>query len=85
MSFNIEIEQNNEISFLNVNVIPQDGKFTTSVYRKPTFSGLYTHFGSFLPNIYKIGMIYTLVNRCFRICSNWSRKTGPKWLSRKLH
>ena len=47
-------------------------KFTTSVYRKPTFSGVYTHFDSFLPDTYKIGMIYTLANRCFRICSSWS-------------
>ena len=36
------------------------------------FSGVYTHFNSFIPNTYKIGMIYTLVNRCFRICSSWS-------------
>ena len=25
---------------------------------------IYTHFDSFLPDTYKIGMIYTLVNRC---------------------
>ena len=35
-------------------------------------SGICTHFDSFLPDAYKIGMIYTLVNRCFRICSGWS-------------
>ena len=27
---------------------------------------------SFIPDTYKVGMIYTLVNRCFRICSSWS-------------
>ena len=68
----IETEQNNKILFLDVNVIREQGKFITSVYRKPTFSGVNTHFDSFLPDTYKIGMIYTLINRCFRICSSWS-------------
>ena len=36
------------------------------------FSGVYTHFDSFLPDTYKIGMIYALVDRCFRISSSWS-------------
>ena len=40
MSFTIETEQNNKISFLDVNVIREQGKFITSVYRKPTFSGV---------------------------------------------
>ena len=72
MSFTIKTEQNNKISFLDVNVIREQGKFITSVYRKPTFSGVCTHFDSFLPDAFKIGMIYTLVNRCVRICSSWS-------------
>ena len=72
MSFAVKTEQNNKISFLDVNVIREQGKFITSVYRKPTFSGVYIHFDSFLPDAFKIGMIYTLVNRCVRICSSWS-------------
>ena len=43
-----------------------------NVYRKPIFSCVNTHFDSVLTNTYNIGMIYTLVNRCFWICSNWS-------------
>ena len=72
MSFTIETEQNNKISFLNVNVIREQGKFITSVYQKPTFSGVYTHFDSLLPDAYEFGMILTLLNRYFRICCNWS-------------
>ena len=72
MSFTIETEQNNKISFLDVNVIREQGKFITSVYQKPTFSGVHTHFHGFLPDTYKVGMIYTLANRCFRIYSSWS-------------
>ena len=48
-------------------------KFVTAVYWKPTFSGVYTHFDSFLSPVYKVGMIYTLVYRCFKICSNWTK------------
>ena len=47
-------------------------KFVTTFYRKPTFSGVYTHFDSFLPTAYKFGMICTLAFRCFSICSNWT-------------
>ena len=65
MSFTIEPELNNKISFLDVNFVLEQGKFITSFYRKPTFSGVFTHFDSFLPGTYKISMIYTLVNYVF--------------------
>ena len=51
----------------------KEGKFTTSVYRKRTFSRIHTHFYSFLPSAYKIGMIPTLPYRCFRICSDQTK------------
>ena len=38
--------------------------------KKLTFSDVYSNFESFLPFIYKFGKVYTLVYRCFRICSN---------------
>ena len=50
MSFRIEPEQNNKISFLDINVIREQGKFITSLYQKPTSSGVYTHFDSFIPD-----------------------------------
>ena len=36
--------------FLDINIICEQGKFATSGYLKPTFSGLYTHFDSFSPS-----------------------------------
>ena len=39
--------------------IREDKIFTTSVYREPTFSGVYTHFDSFLPSAYKFGTVIT--------------------------
>ena len=43
----------------------------TSVYHKPAFSGVFTNFGSFIPDIHKRGLIETLLHRSFRLCSNY--------------
>ena len=72
ISFTIENEKDNRMTFLDVDIIREKDKFTTSVYRKPTFSGIYTHFDNFLPSSNKIGVLYTLLFRCFRICSDWT-------------
>ena len=45
--------------------------FSTSVYRKPTFTGLFTDFDSFIPLSFKRGLIYSLLNWYFRICSSY--------------
>ena len=73
MSFTIEREKQNRISFLDIAIIHEDKTFTTSVYRKPTFSGVYTHFDSFSPSTYKFGTVYTLDYRFFRIFSSWTK------------
>ena len=44
---------------------------SVTVYRKPTHSGVFTHFLSFVPFRYKIGLVKTLFDRAFKICSNW--------------
>ena len=60
VSFVMESEKDNRMSFLGVNIIREKDKFTTSVYREPTFSGIYTHFDSFLQSSNKIGLLHTL-------------------------
>ena len=73
MSFTIETEQNNKISFPDVNVIREQGKFVTMSIENQllvTYTPILIAF--FLPDSYKIAMIYTLMNRCFRTCSSWS-------------
>ena len=72
MKLSFEEEKNGKLSFLDVEVSRKGNKFATTVYRKPTFSRVYTHFDSFLPTTYKFCMIYTLLFRCFSICSNWT-------------
>ena len=61
--------ESNGMFFLDVQITREDRTFTTSVCRKPIFSGVYTHFDSFLTSTYKFGTVYTLSYRCFLICS----------------
>ena len=72
IKFTHELEVNQRLNFLDISIERQNGHFATSVYRKPTFSGLYTNFDSFLPSDYKIGLVRTLLYRGFEICSNWT-------------
>ena len=44
MSFSMETEKENKLSFLDVEVICEQGNFTNTVYRKPTFSTFYLQF-----------------------------------------
>ena len=41
------------------------------MYRKPTFSGDFTNFKSFLPTGYKFGLVYTLLHCGFNITSSY--------------
>ena len=58
MSFSLELEK---------------GKFLTTAYREPIFSGVYTQFESFLPTIYKFDMVYILAYQFFKICLDWAK------------
>ena len=68
--FEFDFEQNNSFSFLDVKSTRGSNGFSTSVFRKAMFSGVFTNFDSFSFQSYKIGLIFTLVFRCFTICSD---------------
>ena len=70
ISFTCEFENNSTLPFLDV-LIDRSNGFSTSVCRKPSFTGLFTNFDSFIPISYKRGLVYTLVNRYFKICSSY--------------
>ena len=72
MSFSVEEEKDNKLSFLDVKVTREDNKFITSTYRKSTFSGVYLNFKSFVPTEYKHGLIFTLLFRTYTLCSNYT-------------
>ena len=58
-------------SFLDISITHENNKFVTSVYRKPTFSGIFTNFESFILEMHKRGLIETLLHRSFRLCSSY--------------
>ena len=61
MSFSIKTEKESKLSFLDAEIIREQGKFIITIYQKPTVSGVYTNYQSFLPAVYKFSMVYTLV------------------------
>ena len=71
MRFSIETETNRSLSFLDVKIFRENDKFVTSVFKKETFSGVYTNFISFIPLQYKFGLVHTLLNRCFNLSSKF--------------
>ena len=71
IKFTCEIESNSTLPFLDISIIRKNGVFETSVYQKPTFTGLLTNFHSFIPSQYKCNLIPSLVHRLYNICSNY--------------
>ena len=71
IKFTSEIEESNSISFLDIKINRDNNRFLTSVYRKPTFSGVFTNFDSYIPLSYKSGLISSLLYRAFKLCSNF--------------
>ena len=69
--FTYELENENTLPFLDVNVFRDAGKFSTTVHRKSTFSGVYSNFRSFMPDTYKRGLVSTLLYRAYMICSSF--------------
>ena len=57
------------MSFLDVNIFREKGKFVTNVYGKETF----TNFSSFIPLEYKFGLVYTLLHIHFNLVSDMSK------------
>ena len=45
--------------------------FFTSVCRKPTFSGVFTNYESFIPTYQKRGLLHTSLHRSFSICCDF--------------
>ena len=69
LSFTMEGESNGLLPFLDVLVERGDSSFLTSVYRKPTFIGLYLDWHSFAPKSRKLNLIRCLSYRALNICS----------------
>ena len=68
--FTKEENIDNELPFLDILISNRDG-CKTSVYHKPTYTGLLTNFKSFAPHEYKKRLVNTLLDRTYKINSSW--------------
>jgi hypothetical protein len=68
--FTIEHEENNRLPFLDTAVVRREGRYTTSLYRKKTFTGVYLNWSSLTARRYKIGLIRCLAERIWRIVND---------------
>ena len=69
LKFTCEHEQSNRLSFLDVLVEKTEMGVSTSVYRKPTFTGQYIVYDSYCSTLYKTNLVRNLIMRARRICS----------------
>ena len=67
IKFTVEQENIGSLSFLDIKICRKNGKFVTSVYRKPTFRGVFTNYESFIPAYQKRGLSHILLHRSFSI------------------
>ena len=88
LKFTSESENDNSFSFLDIKITRHNQQFKMSVYRKPTFSGVFKHYESYLDQTYKKSLIDTLLFRCFSICwldltlfGSWKFKRNLKKIS----
>ena len=72
INFTYEKETDNSLPFLDIKILRENNTFATSIFRKETFTGLYTNYKSLIPSAYKKGLIFTLLFRIVNICSSWS-------------
>jgi len=72
IKFTCELQMDNQLPFLDTMITNNNGIFQTSIYRKPTFTGLGLHFLSYIPYIYKINSVKTLITRAYNLCSTWN-------------
>lgn len=71
MSFTMEKEVNKSLSFLDLTVIRSGNQLVSSIFRKPTFTGLGTSYFSYIPFLYKLNAIKTLLYRAYHLSSNY--------------
>ena len=72
IKFTLESEHHNKLNFLDICIQKSDNKFITSVYRKPSFSGLGMSYFSYISDKFKFTCIDTLISRAYKVCSSFN-------------
>lgn len=71
LNFTMETATDNTLAFLGMNIFKNGTILSTSVYRKPTNTGLYLHYDSHVDHRYKVGLLKTMLYRAYRLSSTW--------------
>ena len=71
INFTVEKEHVGSLSFLHIQTCRKNSKFVNSVYRKPTISGVFTNYESFIPTYQKRVLLHTLIHKRFSICCDF--------------
>ena len=72
IKFTSKTKENNTFSFFDINITPENSQLKRSVYRKPTFGGVFTHYESYTDQTYKKSLIFTLLSRCYSMCADFT-------------
>jgi hypothetical protein len=76
IKFTIEHEERGKLPFLDTCVVRRVDKYSTNIYRKKTFTGVYLNWTSLTARRYKISLIRCLAERIWRICSEEKERLG---------
>ena len=71
ISLLVKIPDNGSLPFLGVLVKKSGTSFSTEVYRKPTNTGLLSHYQSHIDARYKRSLVKTMVFRAYQLTSTW--------------
>ena len=71
INFTMELASHNKLPFIGMEVLKKGCKPETSVYRKPTNTGLLLHHQSHVDKRYKKSLLKTMLNRAFHLSSTW--------------
>ena len=72
LKFTMEVEREGSFPFLGTELINRAPKIESKVYIKRTNTGLLLHFQSHVDIKYKRSLVNTMVDRAYRLSSNWS-------------
>lgn len=72
LQFTMEVEREGSLPFLGTELLNRAPKIESKVYIKRTNTGLLLHFQSHVDIKYKRSLVNTMVDRAYRLSSNWS-------------
>ena len=70
VQFTLEVEKEEflALAFLDVGILKKEGKLVTKIYRKPTHTQQYIHWGSNHPKNMLLGVLKGLIHRAHVLC-----------------